>query len=34
MAERPAGGSVALALLANAIATSCALFALILIFAP
>ena len=34
MAERLAGGNVALALLANAIATGCALFALILVFAP
>ena len=34
MAERLAGGNVALALLANAIATGCALFALILVFTP
>jgi glycerol uptake facilitator-like aquaporin len=34
MAERLSGGNVALALLANAIATGCALFALILTFAP
>jgi glycerol uptake facilitator-like aquaporin len=34
MAERLAGGNIALALLANAIATGCALFALILVFAP
>ena len=34
MAERLAGGNVALALLANAIATGGALFALILVFAP
>lgn len=34
MAERLAGGNGALALLANAIATGCALFALILVFAP
>jgi len=34
MAERLAGGNVALALLANTIATGAALFALILIFAP
>jgi glycerol uptake facilitator-like aquaporin len=34
MAERLAGGNVALALLANAIATGAALFALILVFAP
>src|ERR1700761_9214475 len=34
MAERLAGGNVALALLANAIATGCALFALILVFVP
>lgn len=33
MAERLAGGNVAVALLANAIATGCALFALILVFA-
>ncbi|HEX3969955.1 MAG TPA: MIP/aquaporin family protein [Stellaceae bacterium] len=34
MAERLAGGNVALALLANAIATGGAIFALILVFAP
>jgi glycerol uptake facilitator-like aquaporin len=34
MGERLAGGNIALALLANAIATGCALFALILMFAP
>lgn len=34
MAERLAGGNVALALLANAIATGGALYALILVFAP
>ena len=34
MAERVAGGNVAVALLANTIATSAALFALILVFAP
>lgn len=34
MAERLAGGNAAVALLANALATGCALFALILTFAP
>lgn len=34
MAERLAGGNIALALLANTIATGAALFALILVFAP
>jgi glycerol uptake facilitator-like aquaporin len=34
MAERLSGGSIGLALLANALATSAALFALILVFAP
>lgn len=34
MAERLAAGNMAVALLANAIATGCALFALILMFAP
>jgi glycerol uptake facilitator-like aquaporin len=34
MAERLAAGNAAVALLANAIATGCALFALILMFAP
>ncbi len=33
-AERLSGGNMGLALLANAIATGCALFALILVFAP
>lgn len=34
MAERLSGGNVAIALLANAVATGCALFTLILVFAP
>src|SRR5215469_17078873 len=34
MAERLAAGNTAIALLANALATGCALFALILTFAP
>jgi glycerol uptake facilitator-like aquaporin len=34
MGERLAGGNVALALLANALATGCGLFAFILVFAP
>lgn len=34
MAERLAGGNIAIALLANSIATGCALYSLILVFAP
>lgn len=34
MGERLSGGNVAIALLANSIATGCALYALILVFAP